>query len=642
MKVFNNIGTKERFIEMFQRVNKGVQLNESFEQSQNTYDAGQNDIQLNDNMEEQYRTAIERIDSIPYKKGTETMVKNSEYADEKPTNPALRAGDALNKFVKEELEDMLGSDEIEYNPEDVENLSINPDDETETGEDDEQQVDPDTLQVPEQEDVPEEKKRIILQAYDNLIERAKQQRRFDYTPTQIDVENEILRLTGKNVVKEKNRVFPKEAEPFLESEVMTTDNMQKSLSPEKKAEYILKAKEFLEAQLGSSDFYGMTPEERNRVIAYNANQIFVAEMAQGNKGMGMNEEEQFGDYPDPIGKKFKPKSNYPKKKRKSHSTVNLGEEVDIENDVDTDGTVEPGNDIEQLAKEKESTGDVLRGGKADDKSALDYPQDQVKMGVDVEKEHTEDPLIAIEIALDHLEEFPDYYTRLDAMEKEAGSEHGEEEKPHESGAYLQDGMPGDMDRNGHPIPTIDPDFSKIYPFNLDGKVTNRHPLADILDDNGTAEDLSKTNSGRKGINRAISSDDKEVTDELLGFKPMNVGETIDDGYDFAAKEREFGNEDSYKKYMEYSEKDFNTLNDTDKEEYFQLWKQFKGAEKENGVVGEESSLNVNEESEKSKTVINEEQVKIARQALNKRGLKEGMTKKEAVQILIAKNVKKIL
>lgn len=36
-----------------------------------------------------------------------------------------------------------------------------------------------------------------------------------------------------------------------------------------------------------------------------------------------------------------------------------------------------------------------------------------------------------------------------------------EEEPHESGAYLQDGMPGDLDRNGHPIPAIAPDFSKM-------------------------------------------------------------------------------------------------------------------------------------------------------------------------------------
>ena len=37
--------------------------------------------------------------------------------------------------------------------------------------------------------------------------------------------------------------------------------------------------------------------------------------------------------------------------------------------------------------------------------------------------------------------------------------------------------------------------------------------------------------------------------------------------------------------------------------------------------------------------INEEQVKLARRALNKRGLNEGMTKKEAVQILIKHNIR---
>lgn len=44
---------------------------------------------------------------------------------------------------------------------------------------------------------------------------------------------------------------------------------------------------------------------------------------------------------------------------------------------------------------------------------------QVEMGIKVEKEHTPDPKIAEEIAMDHLDEFPDYYTRLDKMEKQA-------------------------------------------------------------------------------------------------------------------------------------------------------------------------------------------------------------------------------
>lgn len=43
--------------------------------------------------------------------------------------------------------------------------------------------------------------------------------------------------------------------------------------------------------------------------------------------------------------------------------------------------------------------------------------DQLRIGIDVEKEHTLDVELAREIALDHLAELPDYYDRLDKMEK---------------------------------------------------------------------------------------------------------------------------------------------------------------------------------------------------------------------------------
>lgn len=44
---------------------------------------------------------------------------------------------------------------------------------------------------------------------------------------------------------------------------------------------------------------------------------------------------------------------------------------------------------------------------------------QLKMGIKVEHEHINDDDVAKKIALDHLAEIPDYYTRLDKMEKEA-------------------------------------------------------------------------------------------------------------------------------------------------------------------------------------------------------------------------------
>ena len=44
---------------------------------------------------------------------------------------------------------------------------------------------------------------------------------------------------------------------------------------------------------------------------------------------------------------------------------------------------------------------------------------ELKMGIEVEYEHTTDPLISRKIAMDHLVEIPDYYTRLARMESEA-------------------------------------------------------------------------------------------------------------------------------------------------------------------------------------------------------------------------------
>lgn len=43
---------------------------------------------------------------------------------------------------------------------------------------------------------------------------------------------------------------------------------------------------------------------------------------------------------------------------------------------------------------------------------------QLKMGIEVEKEHTTDESLARKIALHHLEERPDYYSKLKKMESE--------------------------------------------------------------------------------------------------------------------------------------------------------------------------------------------------------------------------------
>jgi hypothetical protein len=48
--------------------------------------------------------------------------------------------------------------------------------------------------------------------------------------------------------------------------------------------------------------------------------------------------------------------------------------------------------------------------------SLDYDEEELNMGIEIEMEHTSDPRIARKIALDHLAEFPKYYTALKEME----------------------------------------------------------------------------------------------------------------------------------------------------------------------------------------------------------------------------------
>jgi hypothetical protein len=71
-----------------------------------------------------------------------------------------------------------------------------------------------------------------------------------------------------------------------------------------------------------------------------------------------------------------------------------------------------------------------------DWSSSPFDVEQFRRGMDVELEHGlhdlltnvtgDDPLVTGKIALAHLREFPDYYTRLEQMEEQAKRDHGAE------------------------------------------------------------------------------------------------------------------------------------------------------------------------------------------------------------------------
>jgi len=61
--------------------------------------------------------------------------------------------------------------------------------------------------------------------------------------------------------------------------------------------------------------------------------------------------------------------------------------------------------------------DQMPGGLGDKRTPKDFDPGALRQGMEVEMEHTDDPRLAREIAMDHLTEDPRYYERLAVLEQ---------------------------------------------------------------------------------------------------------------------------------------------------------------------------------------------------------------------------------
>jgi hypothetical protein len=165
----------------------------------------------------------------------------------------------------------------------------------------------------------------------------------------------------------------------------------------------------------------------------------------------------------------------------------------------------------------------------------------------VEMEHSDDPMYALEITIDHLTEDPEYYTSEDTPE-----------------------------------------------------------------DSAQANAAADANGGE---------DEKNKEDILLGFKPHNVGDEIEN----SGETEEIPAEEPETTELETPEEE--------------KPKEVLGAEPEEPEKKEDE---LGESKKIKKSIITEEQIKTAKLTLSKRNIPTGMTKKEAVQILMNNNLKKIL
>ena len=429
-------------------------------------------------LDEIYEEAVKFIDKVPYKKGTEQIQTNKAYADQKPTNDKLRvSSDQLDKFVSE----VVGDLEDDMLPPDFKMPNISTTDDGSKGIDPlDEPIDFDDSEPVEA--VSPEKAALINQAYDNLVAAGNQ------APTTDDILREVDKIKGVTPSVEKTRAIPKGAEEFYEGEELShvvkdinsddvvAQGFNNLLPDEHKTKIIQMADEILSNKLGVKKFQ-MGKEKYLELVKGFAMEIYQRGVAQ------MNEEAEKGEYPDQMGKKFKPKNQMPKKKKRPQAVVKLTEEEDPVSPE----KVGPEWTEKKSAEAGEETGNQVPGGLADEKDPVDFNSQQIMIGMGIEMEHTDDPKVALEIAMDHLMEIPDYYTRLDKMEKEAeaGAEGGEVE---------------------------------------------------------TSE-------------KGVGDEDSETTDELLGFKPHNVGDYVTEEMYANDVDGNWGDDDNDENYYGMEDED---------------------------------------------------------------------------------------
>ena len=548
-----------------------------------------------------YEEAVKLIDKVPYKKGSEQMQTHKNYADNKPTNPEVRTdADELQKFVQE-MQDFVDNVDTEEEPIDYASADFPkpPTDDTEKGIDPwEAEMNTAISDMGGEEASPEEQA-LFGQAYDNLVAAGND------TPNAVDIENEVNRLQGNTKPVEKTRAISPDLERFLEStdqdryedvvfmqgeeaneplEILDTQGEDAAMEYLKQWHQPGQHMGSVDLGHGSSD---RTYEKDGYIMSWNSQLNYIGLQYEVS---GMDEEAEKGEYPDQMGKKFKPKNQMPKKKKKPQSVVKLSE---VESEIPAEYWGNPEdemNEEEEIGAEEievdDEPDDVVNGGLADDAHVSEFNPQQIMIGIGVEMEHTDDPKVALEIAMDHLMEIPDYYTRLDKMEKEAGVDEPE---------------------------------------------------------------------GEEGV----ADTDSEETDELLGYKPHNVNDYASEEFDYAAAERDYHDKEDMKQnpeeYGEEPEGEPEEIIDEeeiDPSEYAgELGDRYQDAENNQFTVrdkvkggvtlqgqGGEKEIST-QDMQFLKKLSEEEVVEIARHVLKNRGLNEGMTKKEAVQILIKHNIK---
>jgi hypothetical protein len=218
--------------------------------------------------------------------------------------------------------------------------------------------------------LPKEKKDIILKAIDNITYK---RGRREYKPTAAEINDEILKMQNKSEVTEEITT-----EPDFETHDVTAVHLWDGIKGAKVAIFYKRP--------NGTGGYSWKPSEQYPTIIMAYNELEKPEIAflKGDAAMNFLAKEgyEFNTYNKTIN---------PISSSDDDSELKENDELDMSGE----NTDEPVHDM-------------ISGGIGDNTDKK-FSVEQIRKGLSVEKEHSDDPMIALDIVFDHLTEDEFYY-----------------------------------------------------------------------------------------------------------------------------------------------------------------------------------------------------------------------------------------
>jgi hypothetical protein len=201
-----------------------------------------------------------------------------------------------------------------------------------------------------------------------------------------------------------------------------------------------------------------------------------------------------------------------------------------------DQIIDYSSEIERALKESISGNlneqdNQLEGGIGDEVDTEDLPQDELKEGIEHEKEHTENEDIAEEIATDHLSEDDDYYSDLEEMEDEDEIEDKEDTEEIEVPKDEVDGDYGSQEM-ADAQPEHEKEMSEEEEFIHDAQENREDELDDDIIEADEEEEFFANQGSEDEAMEDEAMEDEAMEDEAMEDEAMEdeaMDEMVEDG-----------------------------------------------------------------------------------------------------------------